>query len=140
MKRAFSVQRSAFSEKGAKRFARSTQHAERSTQHGFTLLEVVIALAIMAGVVLTVIASFNYHVGIVGRDREETEAVLMARAKMEEPGFPDPEKKQGNFAPDRPDMTWKVETEPTQLASRGRLFRNDLTCPPTSTMTSNLAW
>jgi general secretion pathway protein I len=89
---------------------------------GFTLLEVVIALAIMAGVVLTVIASFNYHVGIVSRDREETEAVLMARSKLEEPGFPDPDKRQGNFAPDRPDMMWKAETEPTELPGLLRLI------------------
>jgi prepilin-type N-terminal cleavage/methylation domain-containing protein len=31
---------------------------------GFTLLEVMIALAIMAGVILTVITSFNYHLSV----------------------------------------------------------------------------
>ena len=88
---------------------------------GFTLLEVVVALAIMAGVVLTVISSFNYHLGIVSRDREETTAVLLARAKLEEPGFLKLEKLQGNFAPDRPDVTWKVATEPTELPGLTRL-------------------
>ncbi len=88
---------------------------------GFTLLEVVIALAIMAGVVLTVISSFNYHLGVVSRDREETEAVLLARSKLEEPGFLQLQNRQGNFAPDRPDVTWKADTEPTDLPGLLRL-------------------
>ena len=45
---------------------------------GFTLLEIMIALAIMAGVILTVITSFNYHLSVVSRDKEETIAVLLA--------------------------------------------------------------
>ncbi len=54
---------------------------------GFTLLEVMIALAIMAGVILTVISSFNYHLSVVNRDRDETIAVILARAKLDDPGF-----------------------------------------------------
>jgi general secretion pathway protein I len=88
---------------------------------GFTLLEVVIALAIMAGVVLTVISSFNYHLSIVSRDRAETAAAILARSKLEEPGFLGQEKGQGNFAPDRPDVTWTMATEPTELPGLRRL-------------------
>jgi general secretion pathway protein I len=77
---------------------------------GFTLLEVMIALAIMAGVVLTVISSFNYHLSVVNRDREETVAVLLARAKMSDPA---PEKlDKGTFAPDHPEIAWKAEVKP----------------------------
>ena len=54
---------------------------------GFTLLEIMIALAIMAGVLLTVISSFNYHLSLAARDREETIAALLARAKLDDPGF-----------------------------------------------------
>jgi general secretion pathway protein I len=79
---------------------------------GFTLLEVVIALAIMAGVILTVITSFNYHLSVVERDREETAAVLLARAKLDDRTFNPLEKKEGTFAPDRPDITWKAKVEP----------------------------
>ena len=82
---------------------------------GFTLLEIMIALAIMAGVVLTVISSFNYHLSVVSRDKEETIAVLLARAKLEEPGFKELREKKGTFAPDRPDMNWQADTVPTEL-------------------------
>ncbi len=55
---------------------------------GFTLLEVMVALAIMSGVVLTVISSVNFHLSLVARDREETIALLLARSKLEELQLP----------------------------------------------------
>ncbi len=82
---------------------------------GFTLLEVMIALAIMAGVILTVISSFNYHLSVVSRDREETIAVLLARAKLDDPNFKPGEAGKGTFAPDWPGFTW--ETVITQAES-----------------------
>lgn len=88
---------------------------------GFTLLEVMIALAIMAGVVLTVIASFNYHLGIVGRDREETVAVLLARGKLEEPGLAALGRGEGSFAPDRPEVKWTLASAPTEFPGLKRL-------------------
>lgn len=81
---------------------------------GFTLLEVMIALAIMAGAILTVISSFNYHLSVVDRDREETVAVLLARAKMDDPALVPVDKKEGTFAPDRPDIAWKTEITPLE--------------------------
>ena len=81
---------------------------------GFTLLEVMIALAIMAGVILTVISSFNYHLSVVDRDRGETVAVMLARAKLDDPDFKPADKKEGTFAPDRPDITWKAEVVPLE--------------------------
>ncbi|MCM2357233.1 MAG: prepilin-type N-terminal cleavage/methylation domain-containing protein [Geobacteraceae bacterium] len=88
---------------------------------GFTLLEVMIALAIMAGVVLTVITSFNYHLSIAARDREETIATLLARAKLEEPGFTNLERKSGTFAPDWPEMGWEADLAPTDFPGVNRL-------------------
>lgn len=87
---------------------------------GFTLLEVMIALAIMAGVIFTVISSFNYHLGIVTRDREETVAVLLARAKLDDPVVKTPEEKKGTFAPDWPGIAWEVTTTPTELPGLNR--------------------
>jgi general secretion pathway protein I len=89
---------------------------------GFTLLEVMIALAIMAGVILTVITSFNYHLSVVNRDREETIAILLARAKLDEPGFSLTQAGKGNFAPDWPDINWKTDTEPTDYPGVNRLM------------------
>lgn len=82
---------------------------------GFTLLEIMVALAIMAGVILTVITSFNYHLSVVGRDREETVAVLLARAKLEEPNFMKLQQKNGTFAPDHPEIAWQVQTVETEI-------------------------
>jgi len=82
---------------------------------GFTLLEVMVALAIMAGVILTVITSYNYHLSIISRDREETIAILLARAKLEEPNFINGEKKSGTFAPDWPGIGWEAEVNPSGI-------------------------
>ncbi len=79
---------------------------------GFTLLEVMVSLAIMAGVVLTVITSFNYHLNVVSRDKEETIAMLLARAKFDDPGFLQQEKRNGTFAPDWPDISWQLTEAP----------------------------
>ncbi|CAG0930156.1 type II secretion system minor pseudopilin GspI [Geobacter sp.] len=94
-----------------------------SREGGFTLLEVMIALAIMAGVVFTVIGAVNYHLAIVERDRQETVAVLLARQKLaeleEEKEIP--EKKEGTFAPARPEFTWEMTAAPTELANLRRM-------------------
>lgn len=88
---------------------------------GFTLLEVMIALAIMAGVLFTVISSFNYHLDIVTRDREETIAVLLARAKLDDPVVKALEENKGTFAPDWPGIAWETATTPTDLPGVNRL-------------------
>ncbi len=80
---------------------------------GFTLLEVLIALAIMAGVLMTTITAFNYHLGIVARDRDETAAILLARAKIDDPRFASLQPGKGTFAPQRPDMSWEKAYAPS---------------------------
>jgi general secretion pathway protein I len=82
---------------------------------GVSLLEVMVALAIMSGVIMTVIVSFNYHLGIVVNDREETAAVLLARAKIDDPAFPALPAGKGTFAPARADMTWEKTIAATEL-------------------------
>ncbi|TWJ33468.1 type II secretion system minor pseudopilin GspI [Geobacter argillaceus] len=89
---------------------------------GFTLLEVLIALAIMAGVVTTVISVFNQHLSVVSRDKEETIALLLARSKIDEPGFRDlPAGSKGTFAPQWPLIAWETATAPTELPGVSRL-------------------
>ncbi len=84
---------------------------------GFTLLEVMVALAIMAGVLLTVITSFSHHLSVVSRDRDETVAILLARAKLEELEMPNAQsdKKSDSFAPDHPEMEWLIAEEPLKV-------------------------
>ena len=88
---------------------------------GFTLLEVMIALAITAGVLLTVISSLNYHLSIVARDAEETTAVLLARAKLADPDFSKLTENKGTFAPDHPAVKWEREIVPSDLPGLNRI-------------------
>jgi general secretion pathway protein I len=88
---------------------------------GFTLLEVMVALAIMSGVILTVINSFNYHLSVVNRDREETIAIILARAKLEDPQFNANDSSNGTFAPDWPDISWKSDSKPTEYPGVNRV-------------------
>ena len=93
---------------------------------GFTLPEIVIALAIMAGTLLTVLGAFNHHLSLVGRDREETVALLLARGKLEELELTPIENlsaQVGTFAPDRPDVTWKLSINPTAITGLRQLTR-----------------
>lgn len=93
---------------------------------GFTLLEVMVALAIMAGVVLTVISSVNFHLSLVARDREETIALLLARSKLEELQLPDSaeteSEQEGTFEPEWPEYSWKTEVSAAPVAG----FRQQL--------------
>jgi general secretion pathway protein I len=89
---------------------------------GFSLLEVLIALAIMSGVLMTVIVSFNYHLGIVVNDKEETAAVLLARAKIDDPGFVALPAGKGTFAPARADISWEKTVVSTDLPGVQRMI------------------
>jgi len=51
---------------------------------GFTLLEVLIALAIIAGLLSTIIYTVNTHLDAAGRNEVRTVATLLAWEKMEE--------------------------------------------------------
>ena len=93
-----------------------------STSKGFTLLEVMIALAIMAGVVLTVLSSVNYHLSIITTERDSTALTLIARAKITELEQQQiPEKSEGTFAPIHPELAWRAELLPTQLPALKKL-------------------
>jgi general secretion pathway protein I len=71
----------------------------RSDQKGFTLLEIMIALAIIGGLLITLLYSLNYHLGIAERHETITIATMLAKSKLrdleEKPApvkgdFPDP--------------------------------------------------
>jgi general secretion pathway protein I len=51
-------------------------------QKGFTLLEVLIALAIVGGLLVTLISTLNYHLKVVERQETVTVATLLAKNKM----------------------------------------------------------
>ena len=63
---------------------------------GFTLLEVLVALAIVGGLLVTLIYTLNYHLGIVERQETVTIATLLAKNTMADMET-DPETKKGNY-------------------------------------------
>ena len=51
---------------------------------GFTLLEIVIALAIVGSLLITLIYTLNYHLGLVEKQGIVTAATLLAKNKLVE--------------------------------------------------------
>jgi len=49
---------------------------------GFTLLEVLIALAVIGALLVTLISTLNYHLSLVARQETITVATLLAKNKM----------------------------------------------------------
>lgn len=81
---------------------------------GFTLLEVMVALAIMAGVIVTLLGSVNFHLGIIANERDSTSLTLLARSRIAELEQ-SPVKSEGTFAPIHPEIIWRAELLPTEL-------------------------
>ncbi|KAB0671628.1 prepilin-type N-terminal cleavage/methylation domain-containing protein [Oryzomonas sagensis] len=84
---------------------------------GFSLLEVMVALAIMASVILTVLGAVNYHLTIITNERDSTALTLLARAKMAElmQLAAIPEKSEGTLAPAHPELSWQADISATDL-------------------------
>ena len=57
-------------------------HSFRSCMSGFTLLEIMIALAIVGGLLITLIYTLNYHLNLAERHETVTIASLLAREKI----------------------------------------------------------
>ena len=90
---------------------------------GFTLLEVVVALAIMAAVILTVLGSLNYHLDSISAERDNTTLTLLARnrlVELEQQGGLQ-QKSEGTFAPAHADITWRAELFPAKVPALQKL-------------------
>jgi general secretion pathway protein I len=87
---------------------------------GFTLLEVMVALAIMAGVIITLLGSVNYHLGIIANERDSTTMTLLARTRLTELEQT-PAKGEGTFTPLHPEFSWKADILPAELPGLQKL-------------------
>jgi len=92
----------------------------RGKVSGFTLLEVMVSLAIMAGVIMTVLGSVNYHIGIIANERDSTTLTLLARNRMAELEQT-PAKGEGTFAPFHPELSWKADLLPADIPGLQKL-------------------
>jgi general secretion pathway protein I len=87
---------------------------------GFTLLEVMIAMAILAIALVAVFQSQSQSISMVGQSRFETTAALLAQSKMAtidamKTGTISSD--NGTFDDDFPDYTWTVEVSDTASES-----------------------
>jgi general secretion pathway protein I len=90
---------------------------------GFTLLEVVVALAIMASVILTVLGSLNYHLDSISAERDTTTLTILARnrlVELEQQGGLQ-QKSEGTFAPAHAEVTWRAELFPAKVPALQKL-------------------
>ena len=61
------------------------KHDRRNTgSSGFTLLEIMITVAVIGGLLVSLISSLNYHLGIAERHEFVTVASLLAKDKLAE--------------------------------------------------------
>jgi len=74
---------------------------------GFTLLEVLIALAVIGALLVTLIHTLNYHLSLVARQETVTVATLLAKNKMADL-TKSPEENKGFF--DSPYDKYSYET------------------------------
>ena len=75
---------------------------------GFTLVEVMVALAIVGGLLVTLLYTVGHHLDVAGRHEAVTRAVLLAREKIGtvKAGT---RKAEGDFPPPDQDYHWRVD-------------------------------
>lgn len=104
---------------------------------GFTLLEVLVAVAVLALALVSLLGLQVRNLALLARDQRVTDATLLARDLMtqaEIEPLPDLGVTSGDFEeryPDRyPGLRWEREVLPTPLADlrevRVRVFRDEL--------------
>lgn len=89
----------------------------RDRSRGFTLLEVMIALAIMAGSLVVILHSHLLSVNLANRAQGISLAGLLAQEKMEEiigEGFPEEGEEEGYFQ-ERPHFRWRRAVSEAEL-------------------------
>jgi len=95
---------------------RNPQSAIRNRQAGFTLIEIMISLAVL-GIALTVLLGLrNRDIALSAYSGHMTEATLLARQRISEvtfAGFPDLGTREGDFGEEHPNYTWKEEVKQT---------------------------
>jgi general secretion pathway protein I len=88
----------------------------RNRVQGFTLLEVMVAVAILAIALVAILKANVQSLDSLITSRERTTAFLLLASKLAEVEAAGPanwNEFQGDFGEDYPGFSWQVETEPT---------------------------
>ena len=90
----------------------------RNTARGFTLLEVLVTVAILSIAMVAILKANVQNLDALTRTRVVTTASVLAASKLAEVeavGAANWFEFQGDFGEDYPDFTWEVETGGTEL-------------------------
>jgi general secretion pathway protein I len=82
---------------------------------GFTLLEVMVAIAILAIALVAVLRSQAHTVFVAGEARLSTTASLLAQSKLAEIESNREDSTQGDFGEDFPNYSWETSIRKTEL-------------------------
>lgn len=91
---------------------------------GFTLLEVMIAMAILAMGLVAVFQMQSQSISMSGESRFKTTASFLAQIKMadlEADATLGNQSQKGDFAPDYPDYGWTLQVTDTQIVKLKRV-------------------
>ncbi len=91
---------------------------------GFTLLEVLVAVAILAIAMVAILKANVQNLDALTKSRETTTASLLAASKLAEieaAGVANWGESQGDFGEDYPEFTWQVETTSTEVEGLERI-------------------
>ncbi|MCC6848527.1 MAG: prepilin-type N-terminal cleavage/methylation domain-containing protein [Deltaproteobacteria bacterium] len=115
---------------------RSADGVRRRMARGFTLLEVLVAVAVLGLALVSLLGLHVRNLDLIARDAQVTEATLLARGIMAEVDagpFPDLGLAEGDFEEDYPerypDLRWEREVVTTPVPDvrevRVRVFRGE---------------
>jgi general secretion pathway protein I len=96
----------------------------RNRALGFTLLEVLVAVAILAIAMVAILKANVQSLDMLTRSREKSTASLLAASKLAEveaAGVAKWSELRGDFGEDYPDYTWEVETSSTEVEGLARV-------------------
>ncbi len=87
-------------------------------EKGFTFIEVMIALAVLAGVVVTVLSTLNHHLGVAGENSDIVTASILGREKAEEISlYGLPKIMEGAFTEEEGRFRWIVAATDTEVVT-----------------------
>ena len=92
-------------------------NAHRSN-NGFTLLEVMVALAIIATALVTLLGTHMMSMNLAHKNKEQSLTAMLARQKMEElftVPFDSLAGASGDFGPEYPEYAWEIVVEEAEI-------------------------